>query len=233
MNTNNNKQKSFDLERLGQELNGRKPTAIAMETVDVSLSSENLVGDYARGFIQECHAKHSLRAENVGLTEKEMKQYAEFLLDRRVKIANGDLKESGRLRNFWIPAFLQLCLENVGRVVLYSRGLELVPSYDAKVISQDEAAVISRKIGAFSDVMVILQDAMPRRVEGNEDVMSTVLIAGYVRSMGDVNPVHAYLSAFLGLKLVQENLYASLYRHQYDEMKVIRTAFSLTRAIYQ
>jgi len=232
MKVQNTDKKSFDLGKLGQELAGRKPTAIAMETIEVTIT-DGLIGDYARGFVQESYEKHPLRAERVGLTEAEMESYARFLLCRRVDIANGKAAEVSLLRNFWIPAFLQLCLENVGVIVDYARGLEIRPKFEGKVISKEEAELISKKVGAFSDVMVILQDAMPRRLTGNEQVMVTALIADCARSMVDVEPVYAYISAFLGLKLVQENLFANLYRYEFDSVKVIRTAFSLSRVMYQ
>lgn len=101
------------------------------------------------------------------------------------------------------------------------------------VISFDEALVISEKISQFYDDLCIVQDAMPRDNTGNVDVMSTALIAGYMRSINPVTHVAAtYVSAFLNMKLRQETAFQALYRVQYDDIGYIVSALSTQKGLY-
>ena len=92
---------------------------------------------------------------------------------------------------------------------------------------------ISSKIGAFEDDLQIVKDAMPRSEEGNPDVMSTALIADYVRSINKVQHVAStYVTAFMGLTLRKEAAMQVLYRVQYDDIEFIRSALISERRIY-
>lgn len=206
------------------DLGSGPPSSLPMEKVLVKISAENLLGEYARAFVAECHARCPLRAKEVKLKPDELMKYCEFLLQRRIAQVDGTITDLRRLKVLAIPAFIQYCLENVGVVRKTDVGLVMYPCYDAEVITFDEAMVISDKIVTFEQEMTILLDAMPRNHEGNPEVMSTALIADYVRGMGKVNPVSSYVAGFLGLKLVKENVYASLYRVVYDDIEFIRSA---------
>jgi hypothetical protein len=97
----------------------------------------------------------------------------------------------------------------------------------------EEAVEISNKIGAFEDDLQIVYDAMPRSEMGNEDVMSTALIAGYVRSLKVVEHVSStYVAAFLDMKLKQEVAFQALYRIQYDDLNFIATAFRSAKGLF-
>jgi len=212
-------------EFLSLDLGSGDPTTVPMETVLVQISAENLLGDYARAFISECHSRHHLRAKSVGLTEKELMRYCEFLLQRRCSQVAGSITDYGRLKSLAIPSFIQFCLENIGIVRRTDQGLIMRPVYDAEVISLEEAFAISNKVAQFEKDLVIVFDAMPRSLDGNVEVMSTALIAGYVKGMYEkVKPVYSYVTAFLGLKLVQESAFAALYRQVYDDYEFIRSA---------
>lgn len=83
------------------------------------------------------------------------------------------------------------------------------------------------------DDLQIVQDGMPRSSDGNVDVMSTALIAGYVRSLKRVEHVAAtYVTAFLGMKLKEEVAMQTLYRVQYDDIEFIATALTSQRGLY-
>jgi hypothetical protein len=214
------------------DLGSGPPTSLPMEKVEVVISAENLLGDYARGFIKRCRERHPLRAESLGITEEEVMKYCEFLLQRRVAFVDGSITDSRKLKVLAIPAFIQYCLENVGLVRLIDKGLTLVPVFKGKVITLDEAIVISEKIASFETITAVVFDAMPRDQYGNQEVMSMALIAGYVRGMEKVSPVHSYISAFLGLKLAKENVYSCLYRVVYDDVEFIRSALTRQEVLY-
>lgn len=210
------------------------PTSVRMETVKVEVTADDMVTDYARAFVKEAYRVAPARAEQVKLTEDEMIAYAKFLLVKRIECVEDDCKDWRRLKTLYIPVFLQYALRMIGKVVIRKRGLTLVPDMtDRTTITLEEAYTISDKVGSFEDELQLVQDAMPRDNSGDVNVMSTALIAGYVRSMFEVEHVSdTYVAAFLGMKLAEEQAFAVLYRVQYDDIDFIRSALSLNRKLF-
>lgn len=224
-----NKTQSFDHLDLGTT----RPTSVPMETIIVEISADNLLGDYALAFVEECARTQPLRAQQVGLTVQEVRDYSTFLLHARVESAVGHLPQFSRYKMLYIPAFIQYCLSNVGVVVKYDVGLKMVPALSEKVtMTIEEALVISDRIAAFKDTLVIVNDAMPRTRDGNPEVMSAALIAGFVRAQEKISPVSSYVSAFLGFKLREENIFQLLYRIQYDDVKMIQAALTRVGGLF-
>jgi len=211
-------------EFLKLDLGSGKPSSLPVELIQVKVNAELLLGDYARAFLTQMHSRRFLRAKEAELTEEEIIRYCEFLLQRRVALVNETITDLPRLKGLMIPSFIQFCLENIGRVRIVDRGLEIRPLYDAKVIKLEEAIAISAKIALYESDISMVPDAMPRGLDGNRQVMTMALIADYVRGMEDATPISSYVAAFLGLKLVEENVYASLYRVVYDDVGFIRSA---------
>lgn len=211
------------------------PTSVRMEVVKVEVTAEDMVADYARAFVKETYRVAPARAEQVKLSEDEMVNYAKFLLVKRIECVEDNCKDWRRLKSLYIPVFLQYALRMIGKVVIRKRGLTLVPVMtDRTTITLEEALAISNKVGAFEDDLQLVQDAMPRDNSGDVNVMSTALIAGYVRSMVEVEHVSdTYISAFLGMKLMEEQAFAVLYRVQYDDIEFIRSALTLNKRLFE
>lgn len=217
------------------DLGSGKPICVEMEVIEVELSSANLLTDYAKAFVKEAFRVNPLRAEQVKLSEDEMEAYCTFLLSQRVKSVNDNCPDFRKLKVLYIPSYIQHAMSLIGRVVIRKQGLTFVPVMDCDTITFEEALKISEKVGAFEDDLQIVQDAMPRDSEGNIDVMSTAMIAGYVRSVNfhEVShPSFTYVTAFLGLKLRQEVAMNTLYRLQYDDVEFIRQALLTERKLY-
>lgn len=210
------------------------PTSVEMEVIKVEVTADDMVTDYARAFVKEAYRVAPSRAEQVKLTEDEMIAYAKFLLVKRIECIEDDCKDWRRLKSLYIPVFLQYALRMIGKVTIRKRGLTLLPVMtDRDTISLDEALVISNKVGSFEDDLQLVQDAMPRDNNGDVNVMSTALIAGYVRALNEVE--HAsdtYVAAFLGMKLREEQAFAVLYRTQYDDVEFIRSALTLNKRLF-
>lgn len=208
---------------------GTIPASVPMETIEVVISAENLLGDYADAFLRECHLRQPLRVKEECPTQEELMEYCRFLLYQRVQSVNTYVPKFSRLKILAIPAFIQYCLETIGEVIKYDVGLTMVPVMEEKedeIIQFEEAAAISKKLLAYRDVMVILEDAMPRSRSGNSEVMSTAMIAGHVRAQSKVTPASSYVSRFLGLKLRKELVFQILYRVKYDDTDYIRVALN-------
>lgn len=215
------------------DLGSAKPTSVPMQIVEVKVEGD-LFGNYGVAFVKEAWRKNPLRAEQVCLTAEEVDAYARYLLTQRIKCINGTCTDFRKLKVLYIPVWIQYNLSMIGTVVIRDRGLTLKPVVNvASTMSLDEAIKISEKIGMFEDDLQIVQDAMPRTDSGDVDVMSTALIAGYMRSLNPVKHVAStYAAAFMGLKLREEAAFAALYRVQYDDITYIASALTSQRGLY-
>lgn len=216
------------------DLGTTKPTSIPQETIHVIIATENLTGQYGKAFVQEARRVNPLRAEQVGLTAEEVQSYAHYLMTKRIQSVNDDCDDFRKLKVLYIPSWIQYCLSMVGKLVKRDIGLVIIPEMEhPSEMTFDEALIISGKIGAFEDDLQIVKDAMPRSMDGNEDVMSTALVADYVRALKPVEHVAStYVTAFLGMKLKEEMAFAALYRVQYDDFEYVSSVLTATKSIY-
>lgn len=218
----------------GLELAETKPTSVKMETVEVVITNENLFGDFGSAFVAEGYRVAPLTAQQVGLTNDEMVKYINYLTAKRIECVSGNCPDYRKLKTLFIPSWVQYNLSMIGKVILRDVGLTLVPIMeDEDIITFDQAITISNKIAAFDGYLQMVEDAMPRSPYGDKDVMSTAMIAGYVRSLNPVEHVAStYVTAFMGMKLKEEAALAVLYRIQYDDVEFIRTALTLQKGLY-
>jgi len=215
------------------DLGSAKPISVPMETIEVKIGGE-LFGDYATAFVKEAYRKNPLRAEQVGLKTEEVQDYVKFLTTQRILSVRGECSNFRRLKVLYIPTWIQYNLTMIGNVIIRDRGIRLVPVEDEpSSMTLEQAIRVSEKIGMFIDDLQIVQDAMPRDDSGDVDVMSTALIAGYMRSLNPVKHVAStYASAFMGLKLRQEAAFQALYRVQYDDIAFIAAALTTQRGLF-
>lgn len=204
-----------------------KPTPRMFEVVEVTIEPNQVVGNFSRALINEASRKNPLAFNNVNLTVEEIRSYIDYLMAKRIETVNEQCHDFRKLKILWIPSFVQHCMRLIGRVSIYEEGLELVPVWKGPdIISFDEAATISDKLGAFRNDLQMVQDAMPRDTRGNEDVMSTALIANYVCARKEVHIAATYVCAFMGMQLQKEAAFQVLYRMQYDDLDYIAVALT-------
>lgn len=219
---------------LDLNLGSTLPTFREMETINVLISEKNLLGNYALAFVNEARRVNPLRAEAIGLTTEEVESYSKYLLTKRIECVNLSCPDYRKLKTLYMPSWIQYNLSLIGKVVKYDVGLILMPVMESpSEMTFEEASVISEKIGSLSRDLQIVQDAMPRQPEGDDDVMSTAMIAGYVCSLKEVSHVaFTYVTAFLGMKLQEEAMFKVLYRIRYDDVKFIATALTTQKGLY-
>jgi hypothetical protein len=215
------------------DLGSVKPTSVPNQVIETEVDG-SLFGNYAQAFVKEAYRKNPLRAEQVQLKAEELEDYARFLLTKRIESINGNCSEFRKLKVLYIPAWIQYNLAMIGLVNIRDRGITIIPvEKNPSTMTLEEAIKVSEKIGMFEDDLQIVQDAMPRDIHGDVDVMSTALIAGYMRSLNPVKHVAAtYAAAFMGLKLREELAFAVLYRVQYDDFAYIMSALTTQRGLY-
>lgn len=215
------------------DLTGSKPTSVPMETIEVEISSDNLLGNYAKAFVSEAYRVSPLKAQQIDLTEEEVNSYCNYLLYQRILSVKGECKDFRKLKVLYVPIWIQYNISMIGEVVIREKGLRLVPIMDQPDMSFEQAVKVSEKIGSFEGDLQVVQDAMPRDPKGNKDVMSTALIAGYVRSIEKVEHVAStYVTAFLGMKLKEEAAMQVLYRIQYDDVAYIASVLTTEKRIF-
>lgn len=227
---NSNVNATFDSLDLGSPA----PTSIPMQKVVVKITSANLIDGYAKAFVNEGYRVNPLRAEQIKLTTDEVVKYAKYLLNERVKTVHYECTDWRKLKALYIPAWIQYSLSMVGKVYLRDIGIVLDPEMEDKVeFTYEKALEVSEKIGSFERDLQVFKDAMPRGEFGNKDVMSTVLIANYMRSIHKVEHVAAtYVSAFLGFKLKEEQAFQAIYRVQYDDIAFITAALATQKGLF-
>lgn len=210
------------------------PTSVPMETVVVKITSTALIENYAIAFVNEGWRVNPLRALQVDLTKEEVIEYAKYLLNERVKTVHYECKDWRKLKALYVPAWIQYSLSMVGKVYLRDIGIILDPEMSEEVTyTYEDALKVSEKIGAFERDLQIFKDAMPRGEFGNKDVMSTALIADYMRSIDKVDHVAStYVAAFLGFKLKEEQAFQAIYRVQYDDIAFITAALATQKGLY-
>jgi hypothetical protein len=226
------KETNNQIDFASMDLGSAKPTSVLAETIKVTINGA-LFGDFGKAFVREAYRVNPLRAEQVEITEDEVSNYCYYLLDKRIECVNGDCKDYRKLKQLYIPCWIQYNLSMIGRVIDRAYGLVFEPESESKsTMTYEEALAISNKIGAFEDDLQIVQDAMPRSVEGDKDVMSTALVADYVRSIRPVEHVSStYVTAFMGMKLREEAAFKVLYRVQYDDVNFIAASILNERRV--
>jgi len=203
------------------------PVWVSMLEIDAEICSETLFQDYVDAFIQECEVRHPMRAEKVAITKEELLSYCKFLLAKRVALVRRTITDAGKLRDLYVPDFIQVCLEAIGECVSMELAVSITPTFTAEVMTLDEAYEVSKKLARWSDVMRVNRDALPRSTEGDVEVMSSILAENHVRSMKDIHPTSVIVSAFLGLTVQKELLLSTIYKVEY------RHASSIRRAVLQ
>lgn len=212
-----------------------KPTPVVTETIEVNMSADVMMDRYAKAFVTEAIRKNPLLMERMNLTAEEVYQYCAFLLKERILFVKGQCPLFRKLKALYIPVWIQYILSCVGRVVIRNRGLVLMPIWkdSDQDLTFEQALAISEKIGSLEDDLQIVQDGMPRTDSGDKDVMSSALIAGYIRSMNEVQHVSAtYVAAFANAQLEKETAFSALYRVQYDDLDYIVSALVAQKGIY-
>jgi len=211
-----------------------KGHSIPTEVVEVEISASDMLSDFARAFVAEAYRVNPGKAERVELTKEEVVAYAIYLMNKRIDHVHDECEDFRKLKCLYIPSYIQYILSMIGTFEDREFGLKFVPiSKEKSTMSFVEAVAISEKIGSFIDDLQIVHDAMPRDISGDRDVMSSALIAGYVRSTRrEVHPSATYAVAFANMQLKKEAAFKTLYRIQYDDVAFIETVFASQKGLY-
>jgi hypothetical protein len=208
------------------ELPANKPTYAGVVEIQVNILGGELITRYAQTVIKEIMMTEPLRFERSNLDVEKVVAYTKFLINERVKCVNGECKIWRQLKTLSIPVFVQLVLSKIGRFFDRHTGRDFKPSVSAEfikeMISFDEAKKISESLEYFDDVIGQRKDAMPRGEEGDQEVMSTILVADHVYGIGDAyDPKVEYITAFLNFQVSSEVAWSWLYTAKYDDVKYI------------
>lgn len=211
-----------------------KPTPVSTDIIEVNISSANLFGDFAKAFVAEASRVNPLKFSRAKLSEEEITRYVEYIVTQRIKMVNIEKVRFYELKNLYMPSWIQYIISMIGRVDMRDVGLTMIPKMEVESQMEfTEALAISEKIGSFETDLQIVKDAFPRTIDGDRDVMSSALIADYVKALKPVQHVAStYVAAFAGFKLKEEAAFKVLYRVAYDDLNFIRSALISTKSIF-
>lgn len=211
---------NFNMDKVTQN-----PIPVTNSTIEVSLNPHDLLSDYAKNFVAEGQRKHPLLSDKVALTAKEVYDYSLYLLKSRIEHVHGNFRNFRSQQLLFVPAWIEYTIANIGVLVVKELGLTFIPTFEVETITHDEAKLISDKIKMFEGTLQVVTTAFPKDINGDQDLMTTAIISDYVRSTKEIaHPVTTYLTAFLGLKLREENTFGILYRIQYDDISYLARA---------
>lgn len=209
---------------------GTKSAApIRTERVEVKVSVDRLTNDYAKAIVRHVSIEAEKVQAEVNLTEDEVIAYLAFLLTMRCAQIAGTCTIWGKLKNLWIPSYFQWILSCVGEYRDRQYAIDVVPVMEEpSTMTLEQAFVISNKLGEFEHVLHLVRAAMPTGTNGDQTVMSCVIIDNTIRSLRrDVHPALTYVAAFANMQLRKETAFAALYRTQYDDLDTIAMQMSL------
>ena len=223
------------------------PTNGNYDTINVSVDFEKIVSGYAQAYAHELHRRNPLRYEASKLNEESLEFYFKYLIWIRLQCVHDSCTEFRRVRALMVPDWIAFILDKLGEAFYPKMGLHIVPTCPSEVeflkclkvekalslkdkapkeisvLLFGDALDISTRLRAFRDDGVGMSDnAFPRSKEGDAEVMSTMLIDDYVKSIKEVTPIKTYVSAFLGLNMLGSHAWDALFRIRYDDIEYIR-----------
>lgn len=205
---------------------------VAQQEITVVVDPDVMVVDYGRAFFHECERINPAMIDRVGLTEQECADYCVYILGKRIQSIDGECSDWRKLKNLWIPSFVQYSISMIGKVNMREMGLVITPTLKegVDILTYEEALAISNKMSYFERDVNIVLDAMPRDEKGEASVMGTAIIAGYVKAIKKVEHIaDTYIATFLGFKIKEETAMSVLYRTQYDDVDYIISALNSRR----
>lgn len=214
---------------------------VKMQTVEVIVNLDSVARDYAEALVDEGYRINHDKAKYVQLQVDEVFYYLRYLLAKRIECIDGRCSDFRRLKVLWIPSYFQYVLSTIGIAMDRDEGLKFKPvlsqewldSQDRKDFGYAEAVVVSEKIAAFNRELQMVQDAMPRDIHGDLNIMATALVNDYVHACKHIeHPAATYVTVFLDMKLQEELTYSILYRRRYGDADLIRTVLTSDRRLY-
>lgn len=221
-----------------------KPSFRKMEYVDVQINPEVMVHDFAKATAYECKRTNPDLYKEEPISEQEMYAYSVFLIAERINCVNNCCVNWRLLKRCVMPTFLEYTLTTIGEVRDLDHGLTFKPCMSIKPelhLSEDnkreytitDALEFSRKLSMYEDRIHLVFDAMPRKPEGDADVMSMAVVDDYVCGVHKTQNVpKEYIVAFLHATLKREQAFKVLYRVRYDDISIIQNALWSERYLY-
>jgi len=215
---------------------GTKVSTGGLEDIVIGIDPELVIRQYAELTANRISYLNPERAETVGITKEMIFDYLLFLLDARVKVVNGEKVAVHQLKVLNVPSWIEFVLNQIGVVVKYEYGLRIKPKLIPKVtVKYEDALAVSTKLKAFErDGLVLVNTALSRKIDGDEDTMSFAVVDHVTRGLGpNQHPLKSYVACFLGQKLIDEMAWKVLFRVSYDSISVVMQQLLNSEAIWR
>lgn len=228
-----------------EDLGLSNPTYRSYDKVEVEIDPTVCVGEYSKAICREAARVNPMLFARDPIQDREMFEYASFLLDQRVQSCQGHVPSWNRLKALRIPSFLEYALTTIGVVTDRVYGLEFVPvmkeppvftvvepngDTTTRPYTIEDALKFSERLAQFADYLSLRRDAMPRKPDGDPEVMSMAIVRNYVCGRSPLSDAtKQYMAGFLGLALLKEQTFGALYRIQYDDVNLLISQMSSVR----
>ena len=190
--------------------------------VKIVLDNSVIMDQFAIAYVNELKRMNPVRYQADPITVDDLKEYFSGILALRVEMINNNCPNLRQARRLYIPTWIEYTISKLGIVTDRVNGLVFKPTIN---INYDITNLLntSDKLSLYqNDGLHLQSDAFPRSWEGDENVMGMVIIGDYIQGRNhNSHPVHSYVSAFLGNKLVEEQTFSMLFRVRYDETQFI------------
>lgn len=207
---------------------GTKVSTDKLEVVEVKIDPITMTSEYASATLLEMQRMNPVKMESLQttLTVEALSTYFAELVNLRIAQVLGKKIDWRAMKQLHMPAWIQFTLESIGEVILVDQGLRFIPAENETWEPVDMKALyaMSDLLRGFErDGLSVVSNGFKPSRDGDPETMTLCILDGYVKGLASVqsHPVHTYVAAFLGQKIVQEQAFRVLYRIRYDDVQFI------------
>lgn len=202
-----------------------RPQATNMVQVGVNFEVSELFNDLATMYYQEAERVTRFTSnENVMVQTKEFDGYFRTLLFLRIARVNGVQNATTKsykndLRNYLVPAFVNVLLISIGKATDLNFGFEFYPttSIDAKdLLSPTDMRNISQRLRILNmSGLVCVETGISMNPLGELEFMATMNIQGEILGYKKDHPIYGFYAAMFKHTIVSDVLVPKMLRVRY------------------
>lgn len=213
---------SETLSVLGSKLQGKiSPTNVGYTKVEIRIGVDGAVAStFREAFVQAVEMKLSMSNKTLPVTREQLVNYLNYVVYARVCHVTSDHKCLWKRNDtYFVPAFLFVFSEQIGRVENADLGLLLMPVWEGDVPEMDIDTL--NRVSMFLNEFEMQHNATMRRglskdSKGSWETMSFELVDGQMRNLTNlVPPEHSVIASFFAVNGLATVMGADAFRVNY------------------
>lgn len=207
---------------LGSKLKGRvSPTSVNYQEVTINIGIEGAVAStFREAFLQAVEMKLAMHNKALPVSRKELENYLNYIVYARVcHVVNDHKCLWKRNDTYFVPAFLSVFTDQIGRVENADLGLLLMPAWDGEIPEMSVETL--NRVSMFLEVFELQHNATMKRGlskdrKGSWETMSFELVEGQMRNItNQVPPEHSVIASFFAVNGLATVMGADAFRVNY------------------